>query len=209
MTQIQASDVAGLPALVAERTSGDWARITARLSEPGATSTRATYAGWLRHQAAAWSAVPLPAVPVAALDWPLASVRPQCLDVVGLIIADLRELSPRNRPPIVPPQGWRTETPPHGAVVGAALLCVRVAQLAAPLLGRALRLSAGITAAGSATRYLGRCADLAERAPGVQREVTNWAAKAGDSQVHHAVTTSQLFTRRLADAWEASTPSGW
>jgi len=199
----------GLPALIAERTHDDWQRLLARLADPMAADSRANYAAWLRRQARAWTAVQLPAVHVAALDWPLASVRPQCLDVVGLIIADLRDLSPRNRPSVVPAQPNRHDGPAHGTVVAAALLCLRVAERSATLLGRAEALAAGTTALGTGTRYLSRCADLAERAPGVEREVRDWAARAEAHQVVHALTAAHRFTNRLADALEAATRTGW
>ncbi|HEY6794827.1 MAG TPA: hypothetical protein VI248_09100 [Kineosporiaceae bacterium] len=202
-------DAVGLPALITERTLAESARVSSALDDPAATASRAGYAAWLRRQAGAWTAVRLPAVHVAALDWPLASVRPQCLDVVGLIVADLRELCPRTRPSRVPVQGWPAETPPHGMIVAAALLCVRVAHRSAGLLGPVLHLSDGITAAGTATRYLSRCQDLAERAAGVEREVTSWAGAADPTQLHLALLASTQLTRRLADALEAGSRTGW
>jgi len=195
--------------LVSELTHGDWLRVVSRLTDPMATDTRANYAAWLRRQATAWAGVRLPAVHVAAADWPLASVRPACLDVVGLIVADLRELSPRNRPSIVPAQPTGYDTPPHGAVVAAALLCRRIAERSAPLLGPAEALSAGTTALGTATRYLSRCADIAERAPGLDHELQEWAARADAHQVADALASSRRFTTRLADALEAATRTGW
>jgi hypothetical protein len=202
-------DRIGLPALIAELTQDDWLRVTARLADPMAADSRANYTAWLRRQAAAWTAVQLPAVQIAALDWPLASVRPQCLDVVGLIIADLRELSPRNRPAVVPAQANRHDVTPHGTVVAAAVLCLRVAQRAAQLLGPALALSEGTTATGSATRYLARCADLAGRAPGLERELADWVDGADGTELRQVLTSSQQFTGRLADALEAATRTGW
>ena len=199
----------GLPALVAERTRADRERVADHLSGRSAVASRAAYTAWLRRQATAWRAVRLPAVDVAVLDWPLSSVRPQCLDVVGLIVADLRELDPRHRPAPVPAQPGRHDATPVGAVVAAALLCVHVAELTAPLLPGAEALHAGVTATGPATRYLGRCAELAERAPGLDREVTAWAANAPGDHVHHAVLAGQLFAARLAEALDATEPTGW
>jgi hypothetical protein len=202
-------DLVGLPALIRERTLDDVEHVAATLDDPAVAASRAGYAACLRRQAAAWSAVQLPAVDVAAVDWPLASVRPQCLDVVGLIVADLRELAPQTRPGPVPAPGWPAETPPPGAIVAAALLCVRVAQQCVGLLAPALQLSAEITAAGTSTRYLSRCADLAARAPGLDREVATWATTADRAQVHLALRTSTQLTRRLADALEANSRTGW
>jgi hypothetical protein len=199
----------GLPAVLAEVTDGDWSRLRAWLGDPMAVDSRANYAAWLRRQARAWKAVGLPAVHVAALDWPLASVRPQCLDVLGLIVADLRELSPRSRPTIVPAQPGPSDTVPYGTTVAAAALCLRVAQASAPLLGRAQALSAGTSAQGAPTRYLGRCADLAERAGGLDHEVREWGGTADPTQLHQALLTSRRLTRRLADALEAATRPGW
>jgi len=202
-------DRLGLPELVAELTHDDWLRITARLADPMATDSRSNYAAWLRRQASAWTAVRLPAVHVAAPGWPLASVRPQCLDVVGLIVADLRELSPRNRPSIVPAQPNGHDMPPHGTLIAAALLCRRVAERSAALLPTAEALSAGTTATGTATRYLARCVDLSERAGGLDRELSDWVDGASEAELADALGQSRRFTARLADALESATRTGW
>src|SRR5664280_3568263 len=120
-----------------------------------------------------------PTAPVASLDWPLSSVRPQCLDVVGLLIADLRELDPgRHCVPLPPPAGPQTDSTPSVSVA-AAHVCVAVAELSAGLLAPATALTADTTATGTATRYLERCAALGARGAGLDRELDNWAATAG------------------------------
>jgi hypothetical protein len=208
--QLQARlETAGLAAVLAEVTRPGCTRAVAHLADPMATDSHAAYAAWLRRQVRAWSEVRLPAVPVAALDWPLASVRPQCLDVVGLLVADLRELSPRTRATIVPVQATGAELPQQGIVVGAVDVCVRLAAAPACLLESARTLTDGPTHVRSATRYLQRCADLSERAPGLAREVDVWAAAAGPVQTQLAVLTARRLADRLADALDARVRTGW
>lgn len=199
----------GLSAVLAEVTRPGCERVTAHLAGPAATESRVAYAAWLRHQVHAWGEVRLPAVSVAALDWPLASVRPQCLDVVGLLIADLRELNPRMRPTVVPHRATSVELPQPGVVVAAVDLCVRLAAAPARLLEAARALTEGPTHLHSATRYLARCADLAERAPGLQREIDRWAGTAGPVQTRLAVLTAASLADRLAHALDARVRTGW
>jgi hypothetical protein len=202
-------DAAGLAAVLDDVTRPGRERITAHLADPMATDSRATYAAWLRRQVSAWSELRLPAVSVAAVDWPLSSVRPQCLDVVGLLIADLRELSPRMRPTVVPAQATSRDLPQPGVIVGAVDLCVRLAAAPARLLLPAQALTAGMTHQGSSTRYLARCADLAERAAGLVRELDRWADGAGAVQTQLAVFTAQGLADRLADSLDARIRHGW
>ncbi|HEX2807580.1 MAG TPA: hypothetical protein VHN80_15560, partial [Kineosporiaceae bacterium] len=192
-----------------ERTTGHRARLIAHLADPMATDSRACYAAWLRRQTGAWAQLNLPAVPVASLDWPLASVRPQCLDVVGLLIADLRDLDPgRRRVPLPRTTNGPTGHAP-GVCVAAAQVCVGVAELSAGLLASAEALTAGTTATGSATRYLRRCVQLSDRGAGLDRELDSWAASAEPAAVQHAVLFAELFSLRLADAFEAASRTGW
>jgi hypothetical protein len=184
-------------------------RVAAHLADPAATASRAAYATWLRRQVHAWGEVRLPAVSAAAPDWPLASVRPQCLDVVGLLIADLRELNPRMRPTVVPHQATGAELPQPGIVVAAVDLCVRLAAPPARLLDAARALTEGPTHLHSATRYLARCADLAERAPDLRREIDRWAGTAGPTHAQLAVLTAASLADRLAHALEARVRTGW
>ena len=200
--------VADLNVLVSELTVADLERIEVGLDLEQATSSLARYTAWLRRQVCAWTVVGLPAVSVAALDWPLASVRPQCLDVVGLILTDLRELSPGTRPGVVPSQPGHYLAPP-GVMVAAALLCLDVARRCAPLLPGATALSASRTAQGTGTRYLARCADLADRAAGAEREIRDWGTLAAPEQVEHARTAARRFTARLADALDTGRRTGW
>jgi hypothetical protein len=202
-------DSAGLAAALDDVTRTGCERVITHLADPMATDSRASYAAWLRRQVSSWSELRLPAVSIAAVDWPLASVRPQCLDVVGLLIADLRELSPRLRPTIVPAQATSRELPQPGILVAAADLCVRLAAGPARLLGGAQTLTAGTTHQGSATRFLARCADLAERAPGLAREIDRWAEGAGTVQNQLAVLTAQGFAERLADSLDSRVRRGW
>src|SRR5512135_2806921 len=153
-------------------------RIDTLAADPGVIGSRAGYAGWLRRQSAAWWFADLPAVPVATPHWQLSSVRPACLDVLGLLAADLREISPGARPAI-PRQPSPAEAVDVTRQVGAVYTCVSVAALLAPLLPAAQSLTAGLTQVGSSTRYLQRCADLAERTAGLQRELDQWAVRAG------------------------------
>ena len=50
-----------------------------RLGDPGAVSSPASYAAWLRRIAAAWSAVPMPTTSQAAAVWPFAAIQPLSL----------------------------------------------------------------------------------------------------------------------------------
>jgi len=202
----------GLAATLHERTGAYRARLITHLSDPMAADSRAGYAGWLRRQANAWAQLSLPAVPVASLDWPLASVRPQCLDVVGLLMADLRELNPGRR--TLPLSRNSSQPGRHGSAdpgvcVAAAQLCVGVAELSAGLLAPARALSAGVTAAGDATRYLSRCVALADRGPGLDRELDTWGATADPAQRQLAVLSAELFALRLAEAFDAASRTGW
>lgn len=199
----------GLSAVLADVTRPGYERAVTHLADPLAANSRAAYAAWLRRQVSAWADLGLPAVPVAAVDWPLASVRPQCLDVVGLLLTDLRELSPRMRPTTVPAQATRGGLPQPGVVVACVDLCVRLAVPASQLLAPALALTAGTTQVSSATRYLSRCADLADRAPGLTREVDGWARAAGAVQAQLAVLTARRLTDRLASGLEARVRTGW
>jgi hypothetical protein len=197
----------GLTAVLAEVTKPSADRLAAHLADPTVTRSQAAYAAWLRRQVRAWSELRLPASSVAALDWPLASVRPQCLDIVGTIIADLRELAPRMRPTIIPSYATSPDHPRPGVTVAAVDLCVRTAAAPAQLLGPTQELTAGATHLGSATRYLTRCADLVERAPDLQRDVDRWAGEAGPAPTQLAVLTAQHLASRLVDVLEAR--AGW
>lgn len=184
-------------------------RVVAHLADPAATDSRPAYAAWLRRQVHAWAALDLPAVSVASLDWPLAAVRPQCLDVVGLLLADLRELNPRLRPTVVPRQATGSGLPRPGVVIASVDLCVRLAAAPALLLPAARALTEGPTHLHSATRYLARCADLAERAPGLRREIDAWADRADPAQRQLAVQTAERFADRLSATLDARAQSGW
>jgi hypothetical protein len=199
----------GLAATLHERTVGHRARLIAHLSDPMATRSRAGYAAWLRRQRNAWAQLNLPAVPVASLEWPLASVRPQCLDVVGLLIADLRDLDPGRRH--VPPArtGPADNDNAPGVCVAAAQVCVAVAELSAGMLTSATALTADTTASGSATRYLQRCAQLSDRGAGLDRELDSWGAAADPAAGQQAVLSAELFSVRLADAFDAGARTGW
>jgi hypothetical protein len=203
----------GLAATLHERTTAHRARLITHLSDPMSADSRTGYAAWLRRQANAWAQLNLPAVPVASLDWPLASVRPQCLDVVGLLMADLRELNPGRRTLPLARQsgqsGGRHGSADPGVCVAAAHLCVGIAELSAGLLVPARALSAGTTATGDATRYLQRCADLADRGAGLDREIDSWGATADPAQRQLAVLSAELFSLRLSDAFDAGTRTGW
>src|SRR5690606_23839425 len=111
-------------------------------------------------------------------------------------------------PTLVPPQPTGA-LPPHGTIVAAALLCLRVAQRSAGLLPAAEALARGATAYGTATRYLSRCADLADRAAGLEHEIQEWSVRADASDLAGAVAGAEQFTARLADALEAATRTGW
>jgi hypothetical protein len=200
---------AGLSAVLEEVTRPGCELVAAYLADPSATRSLSAYAGWLRRQVYAWSELRLPAVPVAAVDWPLSSVRPQCLDVVGLLIADLRELNPRLRPTVVPRQMTGPDLPPAGILIASVDLCVRLAAAPARLLPAARALTEGPTHVQSATRYLARCADLADRAAGLHCELDSWAATAGPAQCELAVVTAQEHAQQLADALDARVGSGW
>ena len=179
----------GLAAVLHEQTSSGRAQLIAHLADPMAADSRAHYAGWLRRQLNSWARLALPQVSVASLDWPLSSVRPQCLDVVGLLIApsDCSE----------------------GICVAAAHVCVAVAQLSAGLLPAATALAAGRTATGSSTRYLQRCAELADRGPGLDRELDSWGARAHPTALAQALAFSQVFIRQLTEAFDSSIRTGW
>jgi len=199
----------GLSAVLEEAIRPGCERVVTYLADPTATGSRSSYAAWLRRQVHAWSELRLPAVSVAAVDWPLASVRPQCLDVVGLLIADLRELNPRLRPTIVPRQASGVELPQPGIVIASVYLCVRLAAAPARLLDAARAVTEGPTHLHSATRYLARCADLAERAPGLRREIDSWSTSAGPVQTQLAVLTARSYAHRLAEALDARVSAGW
>jgi hypothetical protein len=199
----------GLAATLHERTAGQRARLIAHLADPMATDSRANYAAWLRRQTNAWAQLNLPAVPVASLDWPLASVRPQCLDVVGLLIADLRDLDPGRRRLPLPRTGHPQSACTAGICIAAAQVCVAVAELSAGLLASAGALTADTTAAGSATRYLHRCVQLSDRGAGLDRELDSWGAAAEPAALQQTVLSAELFGLRLADAFDAGTRTGW
>lgn len=199
----------GLSATLAQVTADAFARVVTHLADPMAADSRATYAAWLRHQVTAWNELHLPAVPLAAVDWPLSSVPPECLDVVGLLMADLRELSPRMRPTLAPRQRAGAESPQPGTIVACVDLCVRFATPAAQLLGPARALTAGLTQVGSSTRYLTGCARLADRGERLRCELDGWAVTAGPAQTRLAVLTAQQLTDRLATALDARVRRGW
>jgi hypothetical protein len=201
-------DEIGLAALILERTASAWARTLPHLADPMATDSQANYTGWLRRQVSAWTCVGLPAVSVAAVDWPLSSVRPQCLDVVGLLNADLRDVAPRHRPHRVPAQAVHGRSVPAGEAAAAAVLCVQAAGPCAVQLAPALELTAGTTGLGSATRFLARCADLAERQGGLARELQRWSVDE-PRQSQLAVQIAEQLAGRLAAALEAGTRTGW
>jgi hypothetical protein len=113
------------------------------------------------------------------------------------------------RPTIAPRQATSIEPPQPGVVVGAVDLCVRLAAVPARLRGPAQTLTEGVTHLGTATRYLTRCADLAERAPGLAREVDLWAGSVGPLQTQLAVRTAQHLADQLADALDARVGAGW
>jgi len=208
--QLQARvEAAGLSAVLAEITQPGRAQAIPYLADPMVTDSHASYLAWLRRQLRAWSELRLPSISVVTLDWPLSSVRPQCLDVVGLLIADLREISPRMRPTVVPAQATSAELPQPGIVVAAADLCVRLAEGPARLLDPALALTRGMTHVGSSTRFLARCTDLAERAPGLAREIDRWASTAGPVQTQLAVFTAGRLADRLATALDSRVRTGW
>jgi hypothetical protein len=199
----------GFGATLHERTAGHRARLIAHLADPMATDSRAGYAAWLRRQTNAWAQLNLPAVPVASLDWPLAAVRPQCLDVVGLLIADLRDLDPSRRRMPLPRTANAHSDRAAGVCVAAAQVCVAVAELSAGLLPSATALTAGTTATGSATRYLQRCVQLTDRGAGLDRELDSWGASADPAALQQAVLSAELFNLRLADAFDAGARTGW
>jgi hypothetical protein len=202
-------DRVGAVAALREFTEPTRTSLAAHIADPMAADSRAAYVGWLRRQATAWAGLALPTVPVAALEWPLASVRPQCLDVVGLLLADLRELSPGSRPMTVPRQASWHESIVPGICVASAYACTAAAQLASGLLEPALTLTAGMTRVGPATRYLQRCAELTERLDGFHREVDRWAAAAPATQVQVAAVTAQQQLGRLLQLLEAGRRTGW
>jgi hypothetical protein len=201
-------DQIGLAAVLIEQTASAWSRILPHLGDPMAVDNRANYTGWLRRQVSAWTTAQLPAVSVAAVDWPLASVRPQCLDVVGLLVADLRDLAPQQRSYRIPAQAQHGRSIPPGEIVAAAVLCVLVAGPASALLGPALELTAGTTGIGSATRYLSRCTELAARYGGLVRELDGWAVDE-PQQAQLAVRIAEQLATRLADALDAGLRTGW
>jgi hypothetical protein len=200
---------AGLSTVLREVSVPGYERITTHLAEPMATQSRAAYAAWLRRQAQAWSELRLPAVPVSAVDWPLRSVSCQCLDVVGLLVADLREISPRTRPTLVPRQSIGADLPQPGVIVGCVDLCVRIAAPAARLLGPARALTAHLTQVGSSTRYLSRCAELAELVEPLEAELDEWGTSAAPAQAQLAVLTVRHLADDLASALDARFRTGW
>jgi hypothetical protein len=202
-------DQLGLAGALRETTHAHRAALAAHLADPAAAASRAAYVGWLRRQIAAWAQVPLPTVHVASLEWPLASVRPQCLDVVGLLVADLRELSPGSRPPLLPRQATSYEGVRPGLVIAAAHTCLSAARLAADLLAPARTLTAGMTRVGPATRFLERCAGLAERADGFERDVERWGHQTSASESELAVRNTAAHLRRLVEVLDAGRHPGW
>jgi hypothetical protein len=208
--QVQARlERAGLAAVLAEVTQSGCDRVTGHLGDPTATASRAAYAAWLRRQVRAWRGLPLPTRTTAAYDWPLTSVGPECLDVLGLLVADLRELAPGMRPTLVPSPAACVEPPQPGDLVAAAYLCVRLAAAPASLLGQAQALTAGVTHLGPATRYLTHCANLAERAHEVPGDVNGWAGTTGPEQVQLAVFSAERLAARLVSALDSPFHAGW
>lgn len=199
----------GLSAALGEASAGAHERIVAHLSGSTATESRASYAGWLRRQIRAWSELDLPVVPFGVTDWPLRSLSPRHLDVVGLLMADLREISPRTRPTLVPRQSRSTDLPTTGMIMGSAEMCARLAAPTSHLLESAQALTAHLTRVGSSTRYLSRCAEIAAMGDEIAAELDAWARNVEPAQVALAALTSRRLTEELAAALEARHQTGW
>jgi hypothetical protein len=208
----------GLVATLEAHTWADRSRSSAHLSDLAAVDSRAAYAAWLRRLGAAWARVQLPVTRDAA--WPLATVGPECLDVLGPLRADLRDvtlaaggagtsgpdaLTFAPRPAGAAGSRGRTGGPAGcGTVVGAAYASVVLASDAAVLLPGALALAVDLRAPVG-LRFLRRCAAAAADRTSLRQEL---ATGLPADVAEEAVRTAVDVTRGLAEGLTAR-PAGW
>lgn len=208
-------------AFLTELDSQTWvARYTAaeRLGDPGAVSSPAAYAAWLRRVGAAWSAVPMPSVAQAGAHWPFSALSPLALDASGQIDADLRELALASggsgRTAVTTKAGSLTalaaqEDLDAAYVAGAAYVAVTTAQEVAVLAADVEHLSSSVCRTPLPQHYVRHCAQVSAVRSIVRRELAEWAEQAGPDAAERVVLAARMLVEHLATALSATGRLGW
>lgn len=173
------------PDLLDECTAAARERAFERLCDPAAVRDRASYATWLRRTAAAWARVPLPVAPEAR-RWPFDAVGPACLDVLGPLEADLRDVTMASGAAVCVPVSLtgpvgrgradsrtREVLPLLAAAVYVTVeICARTADLVpdALALSRDPRTPVGL-------RFLRRCSSASAARTVLRGELATWAER--------------------------------
>ena len=215
------------PDLLDECTAAARDRAVQRLCYPAAVRDRAAYATWLRRTAAAWARVPLPVAPEPQ-RWPFDAVGPACLDVLGPLEADLRDVTMASGAAVCVPvwpaapvgrgrTGGRTrEVLPllAAAVYVTVEICARTAELVpdALALSRDPRTPVGL-------RFLRRCSSASAARTVLRGELATWAERTrqldppdghatGPQSLDLAARTATRLATALADALDTRR-RGW
>lgn len=215
------------PQWLDECTAAARERAVQRLCDPAGVRDRAAYAAWLRRTAAAWARVPLPVAPEPQ-RWPFDAVGPACLDVLGPLGADLRDVTMASGAAVCVPvaltgpvgrgraDGRSHEVLPllAAAVYVTVEICARTAGLVpdALALSRDPRTPLGL-------RFLRRCSSASAARTVLRRELGTWAARThrldptdghatGPQTLDLTARTATRLTTALADALDTRR-RGW
>jgi hypothetical protein len=206
----------GFLATLEARTWASRSRAAAVLADPGAVASRAAYAAWLRRVATAWSRVALPAWSGTG-RWPFPSVDPQCLDLLGHLRADLRDVTLAAGGVSLPgPAGRQVlagtgRTEEQAVLAGSVYAAVVLGSDAAVLVPGALGLAAE-PRAPLGLRFLRGCAAAAAARTPLRRELARWAEglpqPEGRAHAELAVRTACDLVEHVADALQGPR-RGW
>jgi hypothetical protein len=215
-------DYANRMVFLTELDSQTWlARYSAaeRLGDPGAVSSPAAYAAWLRRLGAAWSQVPMPTQEQAAQHWPTTTVAVTALDVIGQLDADLRDISlitgggphrdSRQMRTLATSMQAALEDVDAAYVVGAAYVAVVAAQEVAVLAADIDHLSTNACRTPLPQHYVVQSTQIAAARSQVRRDLSEWAAAAGPQAAERVVLAARMLTEHLAAALTEAEQAGW